>query len=1045
MISDFAINHRITVYVMIVVIVAIGLDSYISLPRESAPDITIPYVFITTPYEGVAPSDIESLITIPIERKLKSLTDLEEIRSNSAEGMSTISVEFTPDIDIDTALQKVRDKVDQAKADLPDDLEDDPQIEEVNFSEFPILTIVITGPAGLVRLKDIADDLEDEIEAVPGVLNATVIGGLEREIRVEYDPERLAAVRLSVTDVAAAVQANNVTTPGGNLDIGEGNYILKIPGEFDNPEEARNLVVYSRDNRPIYIGDVANLVDGYEDRRSISRLNGRDSITITVQKRSGENIIRIADEVKKLLESTAPTLPAGTEISITLDSSKDIDMMVSDLENNILSGLILVLVVVFFAMGIRNATLVSMAIPLSMLITFFVLWAIGITLNMVVLFSLILAVGMLVDNAIVIVENIYRHHQEGKDRVDASKEGTREVAWPVTTSTMTTVAAFFPMMFWPGIMGEFMSFLPKTVMIALLSSLFVAMIVNPALAASFIKGNHQNKNARRGLVLRGYRRLLGLAVDNPGVTLFFAVSLLAVVVGLYVRKGHGVELFPASEPRRGYVLLTCPEGTTLDVSDAFVKRVELDAEGYSDVEYTVANVGANAGGSGFFGGGGESTNRGRVSLEFLDMEDRSRKSSEIIAELRKRLSNLVGVDVEVKKEEEGPPTGAAVCVEISGEKYEVLEPLCRQIKDRIRGIPGLVNLRDDYLVGRPEFRVVVDKERAALFGLNTTLIAMNVKAVARGIKVGVYREGNDEYDIIARLPKHRREDLGALMNLMISRPGGDPVPLSSVAKIQLSSGLGAIDRVDQKRVITVEADAEGRLANDVLNDVRATVAGMDLPRGYSVSFRGQNEEQDKANAFLTRAFFSALFLIALILVTEFNSLSRPLVVLSSVVLSMMGVFVGLLITAKPFGIIMTGIGVISLAGVVVNNAIVLVDYVLQLRERGKDERESLLEAGQIRFRPVMLTAITTILGLLPMAIGVSFDFRELRWDIGSESSQWWGPMAVAVIFGLTVATVLTLVVVPSMISWFDKAGALMRRIFRMRNKPNAECGVQSTE
>ncbi|HPO10519.1 MAG TPA: efflux RND transporter permease subunit, partial [bacterium] len=456
-----------------------------------------------------------------------------------------ISIEFTPDIDIDTALQKVRDKVDQAKQDLPDDLPDDPEVTEVNFSEFPIMTIVISGPAGLVRLKDIADDLEDEIETIQGVLDATVTGGLEREIRVEYDPDRLAALRLSVSDVAQVVRLNNVNTPGGSMDIGIGNYLLKIPGEFETPEEARKLIVYSNDNRPLYISDVASLVDGYEDRKSISRLNGQESITITVQKRTGENIIRIVDDVKALLEKTKPLLPAGTQVAITLDESKDIKMMVSDLENNILSGLILVLLVVFFGMGFRNATMVSLAIPFSMLITFFVVQAVGLTLNMVVLFALILSVGMLVDNAIVIVENIYRHHEEeGRSKIEAAKVGTREVAWPVFTSTLTTVAAFFPMVFWPGIMGEFMVYLPKTVIIALSASLFVALVVNPALASVLIKAQKERHEVRRGWILRSYRWVLGYAVDNPGVTLFLATGTLILTIAFYARGGHGVELFP---------------------------------------------------------------------------------------------------------------------------------------------------------------------------------------------------------------------------------------------------------------------------------------------------------------------------------------------------------------------------------------------------------------------------------------------------------------------------------------------------------------------
>jgi len=1040
MISDFAIDHRITVYVLVLVIISVGLESYLVLPREASPDITIPYVFVTTPYEGVAPSDIENLITIPLERKLKSLSDVEEMTSTSAEGISMISVEFTPDIDIDTALQKVRDKVDEAKPDLPDDLEDDPMVQEINFSEFPIMTVVLSGPAGLIRLKDIADDLEDEIEAIPGVLDAEVVGGLEREIRVEYDPERLAALGVSVTEVMATIRANNVTTPGGSIDIGEGNYLIKIPGEFENPEEARKLVVYAEDNRPLYISNVARLNDGFKDRNSMSRLNGQECITISVQKRVGENIIDIVNRVKALLEEAKPMLPAGVDFHITLDESRDIKTIVSDLENTILSGLVLVLIVVFFALGIRNAILVSLAIPFSMLITFFVIRTIGITLNMVVLFSLVLAVGMLVDNAIVIIENIYRHHQEGLDRIKAAKSGTREVAWPVITSTLTTVAAFFPMLFWPGIMGEFMCFLPKTVIVALSASLFVALVINPAIAARFVKVKGMRGERKIGRILRSYRWVLGRAVDNPGVVLFVAVCALATVIVTYSRAGHGVELFPDIEPRRGYVNLTCPQGTTLEVSDAFVQRVERLALNYPDIKFVGASIGEGGGGS-FSTGSDESTNESRVSLEFIDLEDRSRPSSEIIAEVRERLSGLVGVDLEVQKEEGGPPTGSAIHVEISGEEFRVLERISHDVKEKIRGIPGLVNLRDNYDVARPEIRVVVDKERAALFGLTTLSVATNVQAAIRGIKAGVFREGNDEYDIIAQLPEKRRKDLDALRNLMISRTDGAAVPLSSVADIEMSSGLGSINRVDQKRVIIVKADTEGRLATEVLADVKRAVAELDLPRGYNIVYRGENEERDESQEFLSRAFIAALFLIALILVTEFNSVWHPVVVLSSVVLSLMGVFIGLLITEMPFGIIMTGIGVISLAGVVVNNAIVLVDYVIQLRDRGLSKRDSLIEAGTVRFRPVLLTAITTILGLMPMATGVSFDFRALGWDVGTESSQWWGPMAVAVIYGLAVATVLTLVVVPSMLSWLDKAAELFHRVPRFSSREGARDAV----
>ncbi len=1028
LISNFAIGHRATVFVLLVIIVIAGVESYMILPREAAPDIEIPNILVHTFYEGVTPDDIESQITIPLERKINEIGDIKELRSTSSEGVSFINIEFNPDIDIDVAVQKVRDKVDQAKPDLPDDLEDEPMIEELNFSEFPIMIVVVSGPLGLARLKQIADDMEDEIESIPGVLNVDVIGGLEREITVEYEPERLAALQVSVTDLMNTVIANNVTTPGGSLDIGEGKYLVKIPGEFKDPSEAQRLVVYARDGQPLYLNDVADLNDGFEDRQTISRLNGVESVSLSIQKRTGENIIEISDAIKKMLEEYKANVPSGVEFSITTDQSKDIRMMVADLQNSILSGLVLVLVVVFSSIGFRNAMLVSISIPCSMLISFVVIRLSGMTLNMVVLFSLVLAVGMLVDNAIVIIENVFRHGQMGKGRIQAAIDATAEVAWPVITSTLTTVGAFLPMVFWPGIMGEFMCYLPITVIITLFASLAVALVINPAMASVFIRPKGRPPAEKPGPILRTYRAILNWSVDNSGAVMLMAVILLFLVIGYYKDAGHGTELFPETDPKRAYVDVRCPIGVSLDTSDSYVRRAEEETEKYPDIIYSVANVGSGVGDNPMLGGSSASTHESRVSIEFKDRKERKVASPSILMSLREDLRDVVGADIDIRKEEEGPPTGSAVSVEISGEDYGVLVTLRQKIVDMIRPIPGLVNLRDDYVVARPEISVRVDKERAALFGLTTQLVAKNIQAAVRGINAGVYRDGNDEYDILVRLPESRRKSLDALNNLMIATLDGSPVPLSSVCSIEIASGFGAIKRVDRKRVITVEADTEGRLPNAVLADVQKTLANLDLPRGYAINYAGQNEEQDESIEFLSRAFAGAIFLIALVLVTQFNSITRPAIVLSSVLLSMMGVFIGLLVLKLPFGIIMTGIGVISLAGVVVNNAIILIDYIIKLREQGVDKRESLIEAGMTRFRPVLLTAITTILGLLPMALGVSFDFSAWAWDVGSESSQWWGPMAIAVIFGLAIATVLTLVVVPCMVSLQDRFGRLWRSI-----------------
>ena len=1046
LITNAAIGHRATVFTVMILAVIVGVYSYLTLPRESTPDITIPYVLVVTNHEGVAPEDIETLVTLPIERKLKGLKDVEKIRSVSAEGSSMITIEFKPDVDIDQALQRVRDKVDQSKGDLPDDLENDPSVMEINLSEFPILMVAVSGEVGETVLKKIAETLEDRIEEIPGVLDVVVTGAREREIRVEFDPERMAAYRLSFSEILQAVQRENVNIPGGSIDIGQGKYMLRIPGEFTDPAQIDRLVLVVRDGRPIYFKDVATIRDTYQDRTSFARLNGHQSITLAIKKRTGENIIAVADQVFALLDEARRQVPPGVELSVTLDQAKDIRRMVADLENNILSGLILVIGVLFLFLGLRNSFFVALAIPFSMLLSFAVLQALGITLNMVVLFSLILALGMLVDNAIVIVENIYRHMQEGKQRVQAAREAVAEVGWPVVSSTLTTLCAFFPMLFWPGIMGEFMKYLPITLIVTLSASLFVALVINPVVCAAFLKVEPRRRAAKKERLLpRLYRRSLAKALAYRGWVVVGAVVFLAGIIGVYSFMGHGVELFPDTEPNRAFVEIKAPEGAGLSTTDLLTRAVEEAASTEADLKHFIAEVGVAS--SGDMGGGGEGqSHQGKVSLEFLDRDERRENSNAVLERLRRSLAHLSGAEIKVEKQKEGPPTGPPVNVEISGEDVETLGLLAARARDLVRNVPGLVDLKDDLNRGMPEIRVAVDREKASLLGLSTAEISRTIKAAISGTKLGVYRQGQDEFDIVGRLPEGRRQGFEDIGNLLVPTLAGDPVPLSTVATLELGAGFGSIRHLDQKRVVTISANTSGRNSNEVLKDVQARLAELELPAGYRIVFSGEQEEQQKASEFLVKAFFGAVFLIVLVLVTQFNSVMQTGIVMTAVVLSLSGVFLGLLLTATPFGIIMTGIGVISLAGVVVNNAIVLIDYVNQLRREGMELNDALLRAGTVRFRPVMLTAVTTILGLLPMAVGVSFDFRSLSWEIGGESAQWWGPMAVAVIFGLAVATLLTLIVVPVLYSLSQTVS--LRGLFRRRrprkDDPEGEPAMDST-
>jgi multidrug efflux pump len=1019
-VNEAALKRQVTVLALLVLIVIAGLYSYLTLPRESFPDITIPYVFVTTTYEGVAPEDMEELITIPIERKLKGISDVEEIRSTSAEGISTVAVKFLPTVDIDDALQKVRDKVDQAKPDLPEDLPDEPVIQEVNFSDIPVIRVVLSGPFSLRRLQNFAEDFEDRIEAVPGVLDAILTGGLEREIHVEFDLDRVGAYNVPFSSLINSVTRSNVNMPGGSMDIGEGKYLVRVPEDFKNPSEIFSIVAFVRDGKPVYLRDVAFIRDSHKDPLTRSRLNGEKSVTLAVQKRSGENIVRVTDEVKRVVNEVKDLMPPTLKIDLTSDMSNDVRLMVSDLENNILSGLILVLAVIFVFIGGQSAIFVALAIPYSMFITFSLLSGFGISMNMVVLFSLILALGMLVDNGIVIVENIYRHMQQGEPRGEAALNGTNQVAWPVITSTLTTLGAFVPLLFWPGIMGEFMGYLPMTLIMALSASLFVALVINPVLSARYqrVKPLPQKGNnpGREPLIKRLYLLLLGWSLKHRLIVVLTAFVLLFGAVTAFALFGKGTEFFPQTEPRRAYVHIKAPEGTNLDASDKLVSQVEKIVKDYKDIRYVISNIGSVGGDP--FSQGGTGTHISRVALDFKDFHDRSRPSSEIVEELRKRILGAIkGAEVQVEKEQEGPPTGPPVNIEITGEDINVLGDLAARVRKKIVDIPGLVDLKDNYVKGKPEIRVRIDKEKAALLGLDAYTIAYTVKAAINGVKVGVYREGKDEYDILARLPEKDRQSVESLKRITVSGAQGEPIPLTSVAEVSLASGVGAIMRLDQKRVVTVSGDVQGRLANDVIREIDGRLkTDFTWPRGYTYSFTGEQREQEKAQTFLSKAFVATLFIILIILITQFNSFLTPFIILTSVVLSLIGVFFGLLVTGTAFGIAMTGIGVISLAGVVVNNAIVLIDYHNQLLDRGFASHDALIRAGLVRFRPVMLTAITTILGLLPMATGVSFDFRKLAWDIGGESSQWWGPMAVAVIFGLGVATLLTLVVVPVLCS-----------------------------
>jgi len=1026
--SDAAIRNRATVIVLMILIAVAGAVSYVTLPREAAPDVPIPLVLITTPYEGVAPEDIETSVTMKIEKELGGLKGLKEIRSTSTEGLSVITVEFLPDVLIEDALQYVRDKVDLAKADLPASAEE-PVIKEINVAEMPILIVNISGPVSRVTLKEIADRLEDEIENIPGVLNVDVLGALEREIRLEIDPDRVAAYGLTVSELLELIPSENVNISAGGLETPGTKFNVRVPAEFVKPEEVSHLALTVRNGRTIYLTDVATVRDTFKDRTSYARLDAQPTITLSIRKRVGANILAVARQVEAILAEARKLAPRNVTFEPTLDQSDDIRMMVSDLENNVISGLILVVLVLVMFMGWRTSLIVALAIPMSMLISLAVIDMLGYTLNMIVLFSLILALGMLVDNAIVIVENIFRHRQLGYGRISAAMAGAGEVAWPVITSTATTVAAFAPMAFWPGMMGDFMKYLPITVIITLTSSLLTALVISPMVCS--VVGGGVRRPAENAFV-RGYRRALSGSLHHWGTTICLAVLLLAGLGIIYVRRGKGVELFPDIDPRQAVINIRSPQGTALDASDKLARVAEERLAPFqADLKHTIANVGSTGEGGNIFASSTGGPHVANVNLVFQDFEDRPRKSADALKEIRQAVADIPGAEIKVEKQKEGPPTGAAVTVRIIGEDFGTLEKTADRAKRMIAGVPGLVNLRSDLEATRPELVFTVDRRRAMLLGVNSRVIGNFLKTAIFGWKVGTYRQFNDEYDITIRLPISERRRIQDLFRLRVPNQFGKAVPLSSLGKFDYRPGFGDIHRIDQKRVVSLTGDAEGRLGPAVLKDVEKRLAKLVLPPGYHIEYAGEREEQENAFHFLIlRALPIALLLIVMILVAQFNTFSAPLIIMATVVLSFIGVLVGLLVTDMPFGIIMTGVGVISLAGVVVNNAIVLLDYTRRLQRRGLDVVAAAVQAGVTRLRPVLLTATTTILGLVPMATGVSLDFHELLngggigqfLSLRSESSQWWRSMAVAVIFGLAFATLLTLFVVPSLYVGLSRLG-----------------------
>ncbi|PWJ34213.1 efflux RND transporter permease subunit [Sediminitomix flava] len=1114
--SSLSINNSTSVFILTAIIVVFGMFSYSSMPKEQFPEIQLPMVYVNTIYPGNSPVDIENLITRPIEKELKSVKGVKEIKSTSAQDVSVIIVEFNEDVEVSKALQDTKDAVDKSKKELPTDLDTDPSVMEMDFTEIPVVVVNLSGDFEIDKLQEYAEYLEDEFEELSEVSRVDIAGSVEREIQINVDLFKMDAMKVSFGDIEQAVANENISMSGGDVLTDGFRRSLRVTGEFSTAEELKNIIVKSEKMNTIYLKDLAEVNDTYEERKSYARLatskfateGANPVISLNVLKRGGENLIEATKKVNAILDKakTSGQLPSNLDIVLTQSQAEDMKKQIDNLENSIISGVILVVMVLMFFMGLRNALLVGMAIPLSMFMAFMLLSMMGITVNMVVLFALILALGMLVDNAIVIIENIYRLREEGYNKEASSKEGAGEVAMAIISSTATTLAAFVPLAFWGGIMGEFMKYLPITLIVVLASSLFVGLIINPVMAKAFMKISNSPivTNKQRNLIIAAvtaafafvfyfigetytmgnllmFFALMGIAniyLLRPGAYWFQNVLLVRIeelylgslkfalkgfrpyaifggtfiflfaAVGLFGSSEPETLLFPENEPRNVFMYIDAPLGTDVEETNRMTKEVEAklykELAVYSPIiESIVTNVGENTGDPQEPMGGGQVTpHKSKITLTFVPFEDRFGIST---AEVLKVCSNLMkeipGLKVVTDKERNGPPTGKPINIEIKGEDYEVLIAEAEKMKAKIEqsGIEGIDKLGIDINVGKPEMLVNIDRNKARRFGVSTGLIASNLRTAIYGKEISQFKDGDDDHPIMLRMKDEYRYNISSLNDQRITFRDNQgqfhQVPISSVANLEYSSTVGEVKRIDLDRVVVLSSNiTEGYNPNSVVSEVQELMSNEKLPEGYSYEFTGEQEEQAKSMEFLSRAMMIAVCAIFLILVSQFNSFSKPFIIMMSVLFSLIGVFLGLFVFKDPFVIIMTGIGIISLAGVVVNNAIVLIDYTDLLikrkkKELGMEEGEELeklqlidciVQAGFTRLRPVLLTAITTVLGLIPLATGLNIDFFGLFASfepnifMGGENADMWGPMAWTVIYGLVFATFLTLIVVPVM-------------------------------
>ncbi|HLN54309.1 MAG TPA: efflux RND transporter permease subunit [Lentimicrobium sp.] len=1112
--TSWAIDNKTSVYVLTLFITLLGLYSYNTIPKEQFPEIVIPTILVNTVYPGTSPQDIENLVTRPIEKQLKGIAGVKKITSNSLQDFSSIAIEFNTDVPVPEAKQRVKDAVDKSIGDLPNNLLDDPQVMDIDFSEIPIMYIQISGDYDLVQLKKYAEIAQDRIESLNEITRVDIVGALEREIQINVDLYKAQAARVTMGDVERAVASENLTLSAGNITSTGSKRSIRIQGEFNDMETIRNIVVTSSSGALVYLKDVAEIKDSFKEQESFSRLFGKNVITLNVIKKSGKNLLDASDKIHVILDEELinKRYPSDLNVTISGEMSTFTRNTLNELNNTILFGFILVTLVLMFFMGLTNAFFVALAVPLSMSLAFMVMPALGFTMNMIVMFAFIFALGIVVDDAIVVIENIHRIHRHEPNIIVAAKKAAGEVFLPILSGTLTTLAPFFPLAFWPGIVGEFMYYIPVTLILTLFASLFVAYIINPVFAISFMKHEYESHDIRKDKKKAMFYVviLIGLAIGcyliyfmskstgafgfanffvffaalivlfhtmiNPYIKWwqnkgwpylmsiyekqlrYFLIGrrpqwLLLGIVGLlfftfFLSGAAGIKVlfFPDNMPNNIFVMIQMPVGTDQKVTDSVTKVVEkrvmaILGENNPAVESVVSNVALGAGDEMDFSRN-LASEKGKVAVNFVEYKKRHGiNTNDYLDRIRKEIRDIPGAEIYTTKENNGPPTGKPINIEVTGEDLPALIHDAYAFKHYLDSlqIPGVEELKSDFLENKPEVIIDIDRERANYEGISTGQIAMELRTAVLGKEISKYKDEEDEYPIQLRYSEETRDNINNLINIPITYRDMNTgvlrsIPLSSVAKIDYGSSYGGIKRQNLKRIITISSEVTtGYSANDIVPKIRALAKDFPLNEGIQIELTGEQEDQAESASFLGLAMMISIGLIFFILITQFNSLSKAIIILSEVIFSIIGVLLGIVIFNMDVSIIMTGLGIVALGGIVVRNGILIVEFTDVLRERGVRTREAIVRAGLTRVTPVILTATATMLGLVPLAIGFNLNFytffTELNPQIhmGGDNMMFWGPLAWSIIFGLSFATFLTLVFVPSMYLMSHEAGIRVKR------------------